>query len=336
MTFAKRTHLVLLIILLLAGALLGATAVPQPTAAYGTMILDGLRDAGYGAPIATDPAGDLANPGPGGWSGTAWSDLTALYCQNDDATLYVYVDLPHYSQSTSSGQIGLLIDNGAAGGGAGDPWGNAITFAHANKPDYVIRGNIPGIGGNPPDDNNGWTELRAWSGSAWSAGGANWGGIGGGGQVGGKIAYANSQGVEFKIPLADIGNPALGTTLNLQFFTTQSGSSKGAYDTVPSDDQSTGWDDRHDAGQLRRLRAHRRRPHGDPHRDGHGRPQPHPHGDAHRHRRAALRLRGRRGRGRRRRDGRALSRQYRPGLQNAHRRHSAHGNGRFALADLPG
>jgi hypothetical protein len=207
------------------------------------MILDGLRDAGYGAPIATDPAGDLASPGPGGWSGTAWSDLTALYCQNDDANLYVYVDLPHYSQSTSSGQIGLLIENGAAGGGAGDPWGNAITFAHANKPDYVIRGNIPGIGGNPPDDNNGWTELRVWSGSAWSAGGANWGGIGGGGQVGGKIAYADSQGVEFKIPLADIGNPALGTTLNLQFFTTQSGNTKGAYDTVPSDDQSTGWDD---------------------------------------------------------------------------------------------
>jgi hypothetical protein len=30
MTFAKRTHLVLLIIFLLAGALLGATAVPNP------------------------------------------------------------------------------------------------------------------------------------------------------------------------------------------------------------------------------------------------------------------------------------------------------------------
>ena len=230
----------LLMITLAAPAGAGQPAGRGP--AYGSPTLDGVRDALYGAAIATDPAGDLANPGPATWSGTAWTDQTALYCQNDDAFLFVYSDLPQYSQSVSSGQIGLAIDRGTTAGGSTDPWGNAITYNHPNRPDYIIRGNIPGIN-NPPNDNNGWTELRAWSGAAWSAGGTNWGGISGGGQVGAKIAYSNANGVEFKIPLSDIGNPALGSTVNLQFFATQSGAVKGAYDTVPSDDQSTGWDD---------------------------------------------------------------------------------------------
>ncbi len=224
---------------------LGITALgiaAAPASAYGTPALDGVRDVGYGAAIATDPSGDLASPGPKDWTGTAWTDQTALYCQNDDTYLYVYANLPNYSQTASSGQIGLLIDRGTTAGGAADPWANAITFGHTNKPDYAIRGNIPGIN-NPPNDNNGWTELRTWSGSAWSAGGTNWGGLAVGSQTGSKIAYSNANGVEFKISLSDIGSPALGTSLNLAFFATQNGSTKGAYDTVPTDDQSTGWDD---------------------------------------------------------------------------------------------
>ncbi len=237
--------LILLLILLLVLAL-SAAAAPrdegQPASrgpAFGSPTLDGVRDALYGAAIAVDPAGDLANPGPGGWSGTAWTDQTALYCQNDDQFLYVYADLAQYSKTGSSGQIGLLVDLGTPAGGSSDPWANAITFNHANRPDYVARGNIAGMSGS----DNGWTELRAWNGSNWNTGqGVNWGGISGGGQVGGEIAYSNANGVEFKIPLSDIGNPALGSTVNLEFFATEGGSTKGAYDTVPSDDQSTGWD----------------------------------------------------------------------------------------------
>jgi glycosidase len=230
--------LALALILLLA-LTLSAAAASGRSPAYGSPTLDGVRDASYGAPIGVDPAGDLANPGPGGWSGTAWADQTALYCQNDDTYLYVYADLAAYSKAGSSGQIGLLIDLSTAAGGGSDPWGNAITFNHPNRPDYVARGNIAGMQGG----DNGWTELRLWNGTAWSAGGSDWGGITGGGQIGAKIAYSNANGVEFKIPLSDIGNPALGSTVNLEFFATQSGAGKGAYDTVPSDDQSTGWDD---------------------------------------------------------------------------------------------
>jgi glycosidase len=236
MTTKKTAGLTLALLALIALAL-AAPAGAGP--AYGSPTLDGVRDAIYGAPIGVDPSGDLANPGPGGWAGTAWTDQTALYCQNDDSHLYVYADLAAYSQTTSSGQIGLLLDLGTPAGGAADPWGNAIAFNQPNRPDYAVRGNIAGMAGG----DNGWTELRAWSGAAWSTGGSDWGGLSGGGQLGAKIAYSNANGVEFKIPLSDIGAPALGSTVYLQLFATQSGAGKGAYDTAPSDDQSTGWDD---------------------------------------------------------------------------------------------
>ena len=204
------------------------------------VILDGLRDADYGSALAEDPSGDLASPGPGDWSGTAWSDTTRIYASSSSTTLHIYVDLPAYSQAMSSGQIGLVFDKQTVPGGTTEPWGNAITFDHDDLPDDAIRGNIPGfLAGD-----NGWTELRRWDGSDWDEGaGVNWGGIGSPDpQVGTTVAWADSAGVEFAIPLADLGL-ALNDTINLEFFTTQGGASKGAYDTVPSDDQSAGWDD---------------------------------------------------------------------------------------------
>lgn len=219
-------------------ALLATGRIPPSTRADAGIALDGLREPAYGMPIATDPPGDLASPGPRDWVGTQWADLTALYVTHDAQYLYVYADLPAYQKSTSSGQIGLLIDvGGTPQGGTQDPWGNAIAFAHPWKPDFVVRGNIPGA--SPSD--NGWTELLRWDGSAWQGYGVNWGGIPPGGQTGTRIAYADGRGVEFRIPLSEIG-ASLGMTLHLQLFTTQGGSTKGAYDTVPPDSQSTGWD----------------------------------------------------------------------------------------------
>ncbi len=244
-------------ILILGLAISSNTAVSSPGP---DIVLDGHRDAGY-ILLADDPPGDLAVPGPGGWPGTYWTDQTALYVAGDGINLYIYLDLPDYARSVSSGEIGLAIDTTGdvpGSGGAADPWGGALTFAydslyhnvgtspvsttHTVLPDYVIRGNIPGIPGNPPDNNNGWTELRRWDGSAWQGAGTNWGGIPDGGQVGTHIAYANNEGVELAIPWADLGL-APGSAVHLEFFATQKGSTKGAFDTVPSDDQSGGWDD---------------------------------------------------------------------------------------------
>lgn len=229
-----------------------------------TFTLDGRCDeAGY-TWLAEDPAEDLANPGPGGWSGTYWTDLTRLLVAGDGANLYVCVELPQYAQSVSSGEIGLALDTTGDvpnSGGSADPWTNPITYAytsiyhnvgatpvsttHTILPDFVIRGNIPGIANNPPDDNNGWTELLHWDGSTWQGFGNNWGGIPAGGQVGTHVAYANNSGVEFSIPLSDLGI-APGDTVHLEFYATQKdtpANEKGAYDTVPSDDQVGGWDE---------------------------------------------------------------------------------------------
>ena len=246
------------VLLLMVGAVLAALPSSARSGQQADIVLDGQRDAEY-VLLAEDPLGDLG--AAGGWPGTQWTDLTALYVAVDAASLYVYVDLPAYAQSVSSGEIGLALDTSGdvpASGGAVDPWGNAITFAytsiyhnagampvsttHTILPDTVIRGNIPGIANNPPDDNNGWTELRTWDGSAWSGAGVNWGGIAGGGQIGSRVAYANGQGVEMAIPWTDLGVDA-GSTIHLEFYATQKGAIKGAYDTVPADDQSATWDE---------------------------------------------------------------------------------------------
>jgi uncharacterized repeat protein (TIGR01451 family) len=225
------------------------------------VVLDGHRDAQYTL-LAEDPAGDLAtNPGPGDWAGTRWTDQTALYVADDGTNLYVYVDLPQYAQNVSSGEIGLALDTTGdvpSSGGPADPWLGAVTFAYTSiyhnvgtspvsttstiLPDFVVRGNIPGVANNPPDDNNGWTELRRWDGGIWQGAGTNWGGIGVGGQVGTHVAYANNEGVEIAIPWVDLGI-APGSTVHLEFFARQKGPAKGAYDTVPSDGQSANWDD---------------------------------------------------------------------------------------------
>ena len=275
---SKRFFASLLSLVVLLAGLLPSPAVdaaPAPATAphklaapaAGPVILDGYGDASYGPPLASDAAGDLASPGPADWYGTLWTDLTALYVTNDTQNLYVFVPLPAYDSAAGSGSTGsfaLVLATGqytATGGTVPtDPWGSAITLAytatHANVgeppmplayriiPDRILRGNIVGRDCCGYSD-NGWTELRRWNGSDYATGaGSNWGGLSGGAMVSQRIAFASGSGVEFAIPFSDLGVTfAADLPIHLQFYATQTGPSKGAYDTVPSDDQSTGWDD---------------------------------------------------------------------------------------------
>ncbi len=230
-----------------------------------TATLDGQGDAVYGPPLATDPDDLVA--AIQAVATTCWTEVYSLYVTNDTRHLYVFVPLPDYvstAGSGSTGSFGLVIASGvftASGGTAPkDPWGNDITLAYtatqANAgstpillpyriiPDAIIRGNIVGKDCCGYSD-NGWTELRRWNGSNYdTGGGSNWGGLSGGALIGTHVALADHQGVEFAIPWSDLGIAYQGgRSIYLQFWTTQSGSVKGAYDTVPNDDQSTGWDD---------------------------------------------------------------------------------------------
>jgi hypothetical protein len=260
--FAGRTQsafAIALIAFLAFSSVVGGIAQRSSQPTVPDIYLDGLRDVGY-VQLANDPISDLANPGPGGWEGTQWTDQTALYVADDGTNFFVYVDLPGYDLSLSSGEIALVIDTTGDipnSGGDSDPWLNPIVYAYDSLnhnvgstplpatnivlPDVIVRGNIPGIPASPPskDQNNGWTELRVWNGSQWTGGSLNWGGIPQGGQVGSHIAYADGQGVEIAIPWAELGVPP-GSTLTLEFYATQKqdiaplppGWTKGAYDTV--------------------------------------------------------------------------------------------------------
>ena len=232
---------------------------PATPAAPATITIDGQRDAGYEL-LAVDPSADLAAPFAGD-SGYAWADLTALYAVTDTTNLYVYVSLPAYSNETSTGQYALVIDwtgDVPNSGGTSDPLLHKFSFDYTATqvnsgtvpltatnvilPDFLIRGNIPSA--SPTD--NGYAELRTWNGSTWDGASNNWGELGGTQLVSARLAYALGQGVEFSIPFADLGlSPTV--RLNLQFLVLPhyflDANNTGAIDTVPSDDQATGWGD---------------------------------------------------------------------------------------------
>jgi hypothetical protein len=236
---------------LLASVIILSSHTALPTSA-GAIVLDGLRDPAY-VLLTTDPVGDV----PASVSLTVtreWADLTALYAFTTTTHLFVYIALPAYAHDRSSGQIGLTIDTTGdlpGSGGAADPWNNPITYAytsthhlsgtvphtttHTLLPDAVIRGNLACCA--PPADvdlNDGWTELRLWTGTAWAGAANNWGGLESEDLTGDHIAYADSHGVELAIPLAEI-SATITNTLHLQAYTTQRGYFNGAYDSIPSE-----------------------------------------------------------------------------------------------------
>ena len=226
-----------------------AAARSQPA----SLTLDGLRDDSYEL-LAQDLAGDLASDFSTDPAAT-WADLTSLSVATDTTHLWVYVDLPNYS-GLSQGEFGLAVDtNGlASSGSAQDPWGAGITFAytstynnvdttpvlttHVLLPDVVIRGHLFSIASA---QDNGWVELRAWTGSAWDGAAVNWGGISGD-RIGDHIAFDYGHGLEFSLPFSDLGVPPT-TTLHLEFYATGPNGIatdlSGAWDTVPSDAQSS-------------------------------------------------------------------------------------------------
>ena len=213
------------------------------------MVLDGVRDAGY-VKIATDPAGDL---GPCCWNGIDWTDLTNLYVAADATTLYVYVDSAAYDYAVSAGQIGLAldVDGKPYSGGVPDPWDNAITFDYNNvdgaatvakmQPDYVIRGSvINSLGGS--DAGNGWTELCHWQNGNWNTGsGVNWGGITGSNLMARMLRTATHRALSWPSHWSTLAIPI--RSMCICSSSPHRGRRQGAYDTLPSDDQSTGWDD---------------------------------------------------------------------------------------------
>ena len=231
----------------LLGTAVSASAAPGTPA---TPVLDGRRDDGYRL-LAQDPAGDLL-PYFAGRPDNSWADLTNLYVTTDTTNLWIYVDLPKYSDQ-SVGEFGLAIDTDgvAASGSSSGPNPSGITFAYTSTrnnvgatpvltttillPDVLVHGYL--LGSHP----NRWTDLYRWTGSLWSEIGVNWGGVTTT-TVGAHIGFSYDYGLELSIPFADLSVPPT-ATLHLEFYATGantvgSNGLSGAWDTVPSDAQS--------------------------------------------------------------------------------------------------
>ncbi len=247
-------------------AVLLCTAYPKSAALVSpaTLTLDGLRDDGYRL-LAQDPTGDLASVFSSS-TDTNWADLTNLYVTTDTTHLWVYVDLPQYGiQSTGEFALAVDTDGVAVSGSSSGPNPNAITFAYTSTrnnvgatpvlttnillPDVLVHGYL----GQPSNGRtNRWVELNRWTGAAWEGSGVNWGGVTTT-MIGEHVGFAYGHGAEFSIPYSDLGVPPT-TTLHLEFITSGPNgvgpNLSGAWDTVPSDDQSL---QQYQSSTLRRL-----------------------------------------------------------------------------------
>ncbi len=173
----------------------------------GLIVIDGVKDAAYGVPVATDPVADISEPN---------LDLNNLYVVDDANNFYVGFD----ATATNWGMTyGIYIDADQADGSGAttDPWGRAVNAASAHRPEYAL------YVWHKDDGTLENAQLTTWDGTAWqyptlaSKGGA-------------QGFSAADHFLEYSIPKAALGNPA---HIAVEVFTTGGGGH--AQDSVPSD-----------------------------------------------------------------------------------------------------
>jgi len=125
---------------------------------YGTPTMDGVADACYGSPEASDPNTD------GG--GDDYMDLVDLYVCNDDNYWYFFFTID-YNLNTYPGtpKYVVYIDtDGIYGSGAGtDAWTRNVRADSLHLPEYGLYSWVD----NPPYDVN-HTQFWSWGGSDWT------------------------------------------------------------------------------------------------------------------------------------------------------------------------
>lgn len=187
----------------------------------GTPTIDGTFDgeAVWGAPVAI------------GDGNAGWADANAkkLYVTFDND--YVYLGAEFASQNW---QQFIFAVNTKTGGGSSDAWGRTITYNHADRPDFLLRGDLM---------KTNYMEFHIWDGSAWTntninqnAGGTNAKGISG--EPGG----APSGFLEIRILKSTLGNPE---KIDVQFIIGGNNGGEanghGCFDAVPNDNNGTSW-----------------------------------------------------------------------------------------------
>ena len=173
----------------------------------GGIVIDGIREAEWGDPLASDPVGDMSEPN---------LDLQSLYVVEDADNYYIGFDA---TASDWGMTYGIYLDtNQVDGSGAtGDPWGRAVTAISAHLPEYTLY--VWHEDWDALQD----VQLNHWDGSVWSYDSLI--------SQGGEQGYGpDDDWIEYRGPKAALGNPS---TIALEVFTTGGGGH--AQDTVPSD-----------------------------------------------------------------------------------------------------
>ncbi|MGC9394137.1 MAG: alpha-amylase family glycosyl hydrolase [Anaerolineae bacterium] len=216
----------LMVLALLLGTL-GASA-PAASAPHvvqtATISIDGVVDALYGAPHASDPAGD--------GNGNPNMDLLDLYIAEDDNYYYLAFTINDDIVTTNWGKYAIYIDTtNDANGATSDAWGRNVVVDDPHKPEYGIYAWVDGS-----EFGSGNTQLVPWTGSGW-----DWGGV--------KSVFAAARAfngtvsvIEYQVAKADLGNA---DQLWVEVWNTGGGGEDNAQDTInnpPDDWNATDWD----------------------------------------------------------------------------------------------
>jgi glycosidase len=220
-TRAKTTHLlsILTILALLLTQMPFAAAAPTQD---GGINVDGVIDAAYGPPLASDPAGD--------GNGNANMDLLELYVAEDADFFYFAFSANADISVTDWGKYVLYVDTtNDANGATGDAWGRNVVVDDPHKPEFGVYSWVD----SPPYAPD-HTQLVAWTGSEW-----DWGNVGQ--VVAGAIGAGDPSVIEWQVAKADLGDPG---EMWLEVWNTGGGDGDNAQDTIndpPDDWNATDW-----------------------------------------------------------------------------------------------
>ncbi|TFG89216.1 MAG: hypothetical protein E4H17_01050, partial [Gemmatimonadales bacterium] len=166
-------------------------------------------------------------------------DLGRVYMTNDNNYLYVGYEWTRHCFNNPN--LGLAIDVNTAAGGTSDPFNRKIGWTNLpNKPDFVVY-DVPSYPGNTYH----FQVMYKWTGVAWGDSTKLVNPLGSGPNALGIVDTSGF--VEFKLPLAALG-VTTGSQLNLEWWFTQDGTTKGPLDAVMSDNiqmsrySTTTWD----------------------------------------------------------------------------------------------
>lgn len=213
----KRLATSLLAVLLLAVAVPALAAIPQ------TIVIDGVNDFDPSNALGDDTADTQSNCTPVVYP----MDIGKVYVTNDANFLYIGIEFTKSCYCDMN--LGMAFDIGTAGGGTTDPFGRKIGWANVPfKPDYIIYDVTPTSCNTfnyevfYKDTLSTWQNRSTLINPSWGSGSNGLG-----------IADADNF-REVKIPLSVLG-VSTGTNMNLEFWVTQEGTTKGPLDAFCSD-----------------------------------------------------------------------------------------------------